>query len=223
MARTVTSTELANKALTLLGTSTILNNIEDADAADAKVLRLHINSAFESALLVYDWSFATGFTEEPMVLLRECPSSGFGFAYQAPKDSLRVRQIAQKRAFVHDVDQYVEDIEQYREFIGPNGIEIHCDLADAHAEFTRNIAVESAYPNSFARIAAAYLALDAGSGIITDNFAKIKRELKSDIKLWINRAIAEDLTNRSAKIRPVSPFIRSRFPDYRFYGQGDSY
>lgn len=216
MALTVTKTALANKALTLLGSSVVLNSLDDSKTSQAKVLRLHIDSSFESALLAHDWSFATGFTEEPMVVLRECPSSGYAFAYQAPFNSLRIRQVALKGEFVHHTDQYVEDVIQYQEFIGDNGPEVHTNLPYAYAEFTKNISIESSYPSSFTRIASAYLARDAGPGIITDNYAKIERRLEANIKVWINRAIAEDLISRAAKVRPVSPFIRARRPDYGY-------
>ena len=222
MALRVTKTELANKAQTLLGNSTIITDLDSSNTAVAATLRLHIDSAFQSALLVYDWSFATGFTEGPMVVLRECPSSGYAFAYQTPVDSLRIRQLAQKGGYVHHTDQYVEDIEQYQEFVGDHGNEVHCNLANAYATYTKNISIESSYPASFSRIAAAYLALDAGPAIITDNFAKIQRQLDSNIKVWVNRAIAEDKVSRSPKVRPVSPFIRVRQPDFgslQFNGQ----
>ena len=210
MARIVKKTELANKALSLLGEKVILNNIDDAKSASAGTLNLHLESAFESALLVHDWSFATGFTDGPMTVVREEPTSGFQFAYQYPKDALRIRQLASQGQIVHHVDQYVEDTIQFREILNNGVKEIHTNLPYATCEFTRNISIESAYPASFARIASAYLALDAGPGIISDNFAKVQRRLDANINKWIQQAIAEDILTRSAKIRPPSPFITVR-------------
>lgn len=210
MALTVTKTELANKALTLLGESTVLNNIEDADDAAAKTLNLHMDSAFRSALVTYEWSFATGVTETPMAIIRENPATGYAFAYQPPKDSLRVRRVGVKGSFMDLVDRRPEEEIPFRELIYKGATEIHTNLTDAHCEYTQNISIDSAYPPSFTRIAAAYLALDAGSGIVTNNFAKIQRRLDNNIKIWVNRAVAEDMVTRSAKIRPVSPFIAVR-------------
>lgn len=221
MATPVTKTELANKALSLLGEKTILNNVEETEDASAKVLRLHLTTAFQSALVAYDWSFATGVTDEPMTVLRECPSTGYMFAYDPPKDYLRIRTVGVKGSFKNLVDRRPEELEPFREITRRGLVEIHTDLPEAYCEFTENVTIEGSYPPSFTRIAAAYLAMDAGPGIITDNYAKVKRVLESNIKQWINQAIAEDQLTRSQKIRPVSSFITARSGDW-YYPSYDS-
>ena len=218
-------TRLANLALTILGESAINADIDTANNPGASVIRLHLESSFRSALLVYDWSFATGFTDGAMEVLRERPSSGYGYAYRLPRNALRIRQLAVAGAFVHNVDQYVEDFIPYKIVTNRGVQEVHTDLNNAFAEFTVDLSIDGLYPDSFTRIAAATLALDIAPGIITNNFAKVQNRVMGNIMMWKNQAIAEDKLNESPRIRPVSPFIRRRFEGgqadnpYRYCGQ----
>ncbi len=204
-------TRFANLALSILGDSTVISDLDTANSSAATVIRLHLPSAFQSALLAYDWSFATGFTDDAMEVLRECPSSGYAYAYRMPANALRIRQLAPAGSFVHNVDQYVEDFIPYK-IVNNQGLqEVHTDLKDAFAEYTVDLSLDGIYPDSFARIAAATLALDIAPGVITNNFAKVQNRVMGNIMIWKNQAIAEDKLNESPKMRPVSPFIRRRF------------
>ena len=212
MAILVTKTDVANKALSALAESALKNNINISQSASAKHLLLHFDSAFQSALMVHDWTFATGYTDGPMVLLRDNPSSGYLYAYQYPKDCLVVRQVALEKQFRNNVDLRPEEEIPFKEVPSEDGLmEVHTNLQYAAAEFTRNIPVEGSYPLSFARVAAAYLALDAGPSIITNNFSKVQNRLELNIEKWKQMAVAEDLLRQSKKQRPLSPFLQARF------------
>ena len=212
MAILVTKTDVANKALSALAESALKNNINISQSASAKHLLLHFDSAFQSALMVHDWTFATGYTDGPMVLLRDNPSSGYLYAYQYPKDCLVVRQVALEKQFRNNVDLRPEEEIPFKEVPSEDGLmEVHTNLQYAAAEFTRNIPVEGSYPLSFARVAAAYLALDAGPSIITNNFSKVQNRLERNIEKWKQMAVAEDLLRQSKKQRPLSPFLQARF------------
>ena len=209
MARFITKTNLANKALSLLGQSSVINDIDSSTSPQATTIRLHLEASFQTALLTYDWTFATAFSDK-LKVVDDCPKSGFKYAYSWPMDALRIRDVNLERNYLHNMDRYNEDIVPFRNVWVDGLPQIHTDLSEAVCEYTDDISIEGAFPLSFSRMASATLALDIAPSIITNNFAKVQARLMSNINLWKNQAIAEDKLNESPRIRPISPFIKAR-------------
>lgn len=209
MSRFTNKTTMANKALSLLGQSTVYNDIDTAEQPVANTIRLHIDTAFQTALLCFDWSFATAFSDE-LTVVDECPKSGYQYAYAWPKDALKIRDVNLYRNYTHNMDLYNEDKVPFRNIWIGGQPQLHTNLARAVCEYTIDLSIDGMYPLSFTRMAAATLALDIASSVITNNFAKVQARLMSNINLWKNQAIAEDKLNESPRIRPVSPFIKAR-------------
>ena len=211
MARTFGKTTVANVALNLLGAGKRLTDLDTQDTAEASSLRLFYPLALNSALMKFQWTFAVDYTEGAMPLVEENPRSGYRFAYRTPVDFVVCRQVAPRRAFVHNMDQFVEDFIPYKEVMVDGLTQIHTDLPNAAMEYTTNLGGEDAqYPESFILLFGAVMAKMSGASIITNNFAKIQSKLDSNIKEFEMIAMAEDVLRESPSVRPISPFITTR-------------
>ena len=210
MERSFAKTTVGNIALGLLGESFRLTDLDTQDAAQAQTLRLYYPFALQSSLMMYQWSFAVGYTEELEVIERD-PSSGFAFSYAVPQDFVVTRQLALRGQFLHSQEVAPEDEIPFKEIVTRNVTRIHTDLELACLEYTTDAGGEDAdYPSSFIKLFGAVLADIAAASIITNNFAKIQTKLDANIMKIKNMAIAEDKLRSSRTPYAPSPFIVER-------------
>ena len=78
--------DLINRALIKIGAAPI-QNLNDPQS-QAKIAKLLYGTCMDSLLSSYQWSFATA--QQPLIRLIGRPITDYQFAYQLPKDFLRV-------------------------------------------------------------------------------------------------------------------------------------
>ena len=84
----MTKTEICNRALTLLGESTIISI--DQNTPNAIALRNCYTFALENLLRTYNWNFAV--KRANLAQLVASPEFGYSYAYQLPGDFLRLKK-----------------------------------------------------------------------------------------------------------------------------------
>ncbi|MFK7866503.1 MAG: hypothetical protein AB8B77_03590 [Alphaproteobacteria bacterium] len=82
----LTQLEIVNRALIKIGAAP-LNTLSEPKA-EAKVAQLLFGTKYDSMLSSYGWSFAT--LQRPLIRLISRPITDYKYAYQLPKDFLRV-------------------------------------------------------------------------------------------------------------------------------------
>lgn len=91
-----TKTQIANRALDLLGQSSVLTDLDTDTSTAGKALRRHYDEARKAVLQAYPWNFATKRASLPALSERPAWPSG-GYYYSFPADCLAMRGIENER------------------------------------------------------------------------------------------------------------------------------
>lgn len=94
-------TEIANRALTKLGTARILTITDDVKAA--RELNSMWDIVLDAELRANIWNFATARTS--LAALSTTPSWGYAYEYQLPTGCLRLLQVGEYY-YIHDLSDY---------------------------------------------------------------------------------------------------------------------
>lgn len=86
-----TETAVANAALSLIGISTPLTDIDNDDSGNARTVRLHFASVRDALLRRYPWNFAEKY--DTLTALPSAPKFNYSYAYNMPSDCLRVLEV----------------------------------------------------------------------------------------------------------------------------------
>lgn len=202
-------TDIANLALGYCAVSLTVSDIDTDNSTQAKIIRRNFQTSLETYLEVHPWGFATQY--QAMALIEENPSSGYDYSYARPADALTIRQVAKEDCFVNDFEQYEQHKIPFKEMYSGSGVRIHTDLKDAHCEYTTKIQDTYDFPSHFARGLAAQIAMDIAPQLITNNYAKIKQTLLSDLDRIMTKGISDDLGKQPRKKDPISPFQAARY------------
>lgn len=203
----LTKTETANLTLGKLGHSHVIANIETDVTTVGKILRRQFPTAFNSILSHHRWSFATEF--KPLNLVQENPSPVWGYAYAAPADTHMLRRIEPQNFFIHE-NLYRKMQNKWIEVYTDAGLVYYSNVPFAWAEITRAIDPLGPWPEHFARATACQWALDSAPSLITNNFARIRASLTSELRNEITQQIALDLSNNPEPDDAESPFLAAR-------------
>lgn len=91
-----TKTQIANRALDLLGQSSVLTDLDTDTSTAGKALRRHYDEARKAVLQAYPWNFAT--KRASLSALPERPAwPAGGYYYSFPADCLAMRGIEDER------------------------------------------------------------------------------------------------------------------------------
>lgn len=204
----LTKTEVANLALGYLGVSLTISDIDTDNSNQAKIVRRNLGTSLKESLEKHPWTFATKY--QALTLFENAPSSGYAYSYSVPADCLIVREIAAEKAFINDYELYEQYKIRWQEVYSSSGVKIHTDLGNAFAKYTVNINSDFGFPTHFGRYWAAQLAEDIASSLITNNYAKVKSMLMSELSQRKSSAIADDMGRQPRPLDPPSPFVSIR-------------
>lgn len=146
------STEILNIALIQLGTSKQIGNLALSKENEAKVGRTMFPIARDEVLRDLNWPFASVF--EPLQLIRENPTTEWGFQYSYPVKCLFFRRIGSGNR--NDNLQSLVPYKIFRD--ADNGKSIYTDMRNACAEYTFKMEDEEDYDQDFSMAIAYKLA-----------------------------------------------------------------
>lgn len=86
-----TKVSICNMALSLLGSKSTIQNIDDDTSTEARVCKTHYDQALETCLSYADWSFAT--KTATSALMSADPPGDWAYAYAYPADCIRLTEI----------------------------------------------------------------------------------------------------------------------------------
>lgn len=179
--------EIANVALTLLGSSRVLSIDDDVKAA--REIKAVFNISRDALLAGYDWSFAK--TRTQLSALASAPPFGFGLQYQLPVDCLRVVMVGDHYAGVDLTDYRGSPTEEFTF----EGRTILTDLgAPLSLVYIKRVTDTAQFQSNFAKAFGAQLAVDVCEALTQSETkrARAEAQLNKEIGLAI-RANAIEL------------------------------
>lgn len=196
-------TDMAQMALSHLGSGKTISNIETEQSDEARALRTFQDTALEHVLRAVPWSFATQIEE--LALVEEDPNDEWAYSYRYPTDALMIRKI-QSGLRTDSRQSRVP----YRIAQDDSGRVIFTDIEDAIAEVTVNETDSSLYPADFVLAFTYYWAFLVAPRVTKGDPFKLKNEMFELYKLHISYAFANSM-NEDQPDQPVeSEFIRTR-------------
>lgn len=205
----LSKTDVANLALGYMAVSASIVDLDTDNFSYSKILRRFFQTAINTFLEKHPWNIASKNAE--LALIQENPGSGYAFEYAFPADALVIREVAPELQFNKEYEQYEYEKLNFEERLSGSSMTIHTDLKNAFVEYTRKLPLDQAFPEYFGRGLAAQWAKECANQIITNNYAKVKDVLMSDLDNKISEAIAVDISRSPRKKDPLSPFITARF------------
>jgi len=201
-------TDIANMALGRLGISSTITDLESDISTEAQILKRHFRLSLDYLLEQHQWNFA----RKTIALSKQFdnPEPSWAFSYNMPADCLVIRQIAYNGNFIQSVEMHPGDKIPFTEVVVGGVPLIYTNLSNAHAEYTRRIEENGAFPNHFGRALSAQLSMDIAPSLITSNYVKIKASLNEDAFNDVAAGIADDLARQPQFTEADSPFIKAR-------------
>jgi len=190
-------------ALSHLGVSQEVADIETENSQEAIALRRTKTTALEMTLMSAPWPFATA--EADLTLVGEDPTDEWGYNYIYPPDCLSFRKIKSG----HTTDVRSVRI-PFRIVHGTNATEIYTNMEDAVGEYTVNVTNTNRMPVDF-KLALSYMwaALSAAKLTGGDPY-KLKNDMFSLANQTINKAKARMLNEQQDDVEPDTEYLTSR-------------
>jgi hypothetical protein len=182
-------TEIANLAITLLGTGKRIGNLTTENSPEANAVNVFFTTARDKAFEDFPWPFATRFVA--LALIEEDPTTEWNYSYGYPSTAVTFRRIL---SGVRN-DSHQSKV-RYRIVYGTSAREIYTDEENAVAEFTFRVTDTGRFPPSFV-LAFAYKLAELIAPALTggdpfDRETKMKNKYHEAIsEAWANAANEE--------------------------------
>lgn len=200
--------DIANLALSKLGTSLYISDYTSDPSNQAKIIRRHFQMSLDWLLEKHPWNFATKYAA--LFQVSEDADQPFRYLYSVPSDLLIIREIAAKDQFIA-VERYEDyKIRWEQVYDGSGAIRVRTNLPNAWARYTVKLSDSFNFPSHFGRALAAQLAMEIAPSLITNNFPKVKQTIASELKSEVESGIAEDLGRQPLRQESHSPFVLAR-------------
>lgn len=197
------STEICNIAISHLGVSKEIADVDTEQSQEASACRRFYDDALKLLFRNFSWGFATKIAA--LALLEEDPNEEWLFSYAYPTDCARINKIQSGTVF----DTRGSRID-YR--LANNGSQriIFTNQEDATAEYVELTEDDNLYPVDF-KLAFSYLlaALIAPRVTKGDPF-KLKTEMFEKFNKMLSEAKANGLNEEQWPQEPDGEFLRSR-------------
>lgn len=139
----ITTQWLANQALSRIGVSKRIKNVNTDQTVEADTVRLHIKQDVEATLRAFPWPFATSYANLTLVAGSEASpvNKDWTYSYRAPSDLVAARRLVSQLGLKRSADP---DPPQFRLGGDTTGRLIYADLAASadtplQLEYTRRI------------------------------------------------------------------------------------
>lgn len=143
--------EIANLALTALGTKLITSFLDES--VEAQLSKLHYPTARDAALEEREWTFAV--KRATLASLQALPEWGYAFAHQVPADTIRlieVRDTFPRRFYSNETSNRLRWVRE--------GNTILSDTGTVFARYLARVEDPNIYSPAFVKVVAARLAMD---------------------------------------------------------------
>lgn len=199
----MTKTEICNLALTHIGSSVDIANVETERSAEAMAFRKCFDIVMDMTLRDYAWSFAT--RVQPLSLVSTNPNDEWNFAYRYPVDCVQDRRI--QSGIRNDNRQ---SRIPYSLFTDSSGILIYTDQPEAVLEYTGKEPDVSKWPPDAAMALSLRLAVYVSSTITGGDPFGVGNRAMQMYMFEISKAKASSANSGQAEQEPESEFIRVR-------------
>lgn len=200
---TIFNTEIGNLALSHLGMSHTVTDLENEQSIEAKVLRRFYEPAMNTCLRDFPWPFATGFFA--LGLVEEQPNEDWGYSYRYPSECLHVRRIlGQSRNDTRNTRV------PYKIGSDNQGKLIYTDQQDAEIELTKPITDSTIMTDDFKMAFSFLLAHYAAPSITKGDPNKLGARAKDNYLEEISSAKSAAVNEEQVDNLPESEFVRGR-------------
>lgn len=197
------STEIANLALSDLGTGAEIAVLETENSTEAEVMRRFYPLSVQVTLRDFPWSFANAYAT--LALVSEDPNDEWGYAYRYPSDCVLLKKILS--GVRNDTRKTKVPYEIGKD---ASGMLIYTDKALAQVKYTALVTDPSKFPPDFKLAVAHRLAAYAASRLCgEDPFKQGPRAMELYL-FEISTAKASNSNEQQDEEEPDSEFINSR-------------
>lgn len=196
-------TEIANIAISNLGTGKDIANLTTEDSEEANAVRRFFNTSRGEVLRDFPWPFATEF--RALGLITEDPTDEWRYSYGYPSDALRLIRILS--GIRNDSRQ---SMASYKIVHGSSGKEIYTDQEDAEAEVTLQVTDTQRYPSDFVMALSYKLAYRIAPRLTRGDPFKLQERMFHLYQMEIVKAQASAINEQQRDEPQDSEFIRTR-------------
>lgn len=198
-----TPTEIANLALSHLGTGKEIQNLETEKSNEANACRRYYELARDTTLRDFPWSFANKTATLPLV--EEDPTDEWAFSYRYPTDCTHMRKILSSQR--NDTRQTRVPFEIASD---DQGKLIYTDEADAQVKYTAKVTDSERFTPDFTLAFSFRLAAYIAPRITgADPFRMGERAVRLYL-FEIRKAEAADVNEQQDEEEPEAEQIRAR-------------
>lgn len=197
-------TSIANAALRLLKSTSVISDLRTDQNKLAKDMRAWYDEVLEFLLGDHSWRFASKTAE--LALVEEEPNDEWGFSYREPSDCLRRRRIQNGLR----EEQETEDTKvPFAVSSDDDGVLIFTDQEDAFLDYTGRVANPSLLPSDFTLAFEGLLAFFAEPSVFGTEPGLAQRAYQI-YEYFIEKAKAEDAKSTVFGPDPLSSIERAR-------------
>lgn len=194
---------IINIALSHLGISKEIANLETEKSSEASAARRFYNVALEVTLRDFPWPFATRFA--PLALIETSPNNEWGYSYRYPTDCLSIKRILS--GIRNDT---IQSRVPYRIVSDISGLLIYTDQESAEIEYILRATNPQFYSSDFIMAFSYYLGHLMAPRITGGDQFKLGDKALQLYLLEISRAVSRATNEEQAEEPPDSEFITAR-------------
>ena len=196
-------TEICNLALSHLGHSKEIGNVDTEASAWASACRRFYDIARDTAQRDFDWPFATKIAS--LGLLEEEPNDEWNYSYQYPSDCIKVRRI------LSGIRLDTRDSQiPYKIANGDTGRIIFSDQATAQIEYTVKITNPGHWSEDFTLALSYRLAMFIAPRVTRGDPFNLRQAAETEYMKILSDALANAFNEEQQDKQPESEFIRAR-------------
>jgi hypothetical protein len=194
---------IVNLALSHLGISKEIANIETEKSIEAETARRFYDTALEATLRDFPWPFAGRFAN--LGLVEETPTTEWNYSYRYPSDALYLRRIL---SGIRNDNRQARV--PYKILSDSSGLLLYTDQETAEIEYTVRATDPQFYPSDFVVAFSFYLAHLMAPRVTGGDQFKLGDRAQQNYLLEISRAVSRSSNEQQDEEEPQSEFIRAR-------------
>lgn len=197
------STEIANLALSHLGSGKEISNLETERSDEASAMRRYYSIALSTALKDYPYSFCN--VIETLALVEESPNDEWAYSYRYPTDCLKPIRILS--GFRNDSRQTRIP---YKIGKDASGKLIYTDQSEAELEYTQRVTDPSKFPDDFIMALSFLIAALAAPRICGEDPYKLGDRALKLYQHYKGKADSHDVNDQQQEEPPEAQWITDR-------------
>ena len=210
------NTEIANLALSHVGTGAEIANLETENSQEANAVRRFYDNALDTVLSEFPWPFTIKFLV--LALVQKDPTAEWKFSYTYPPDCLNIQRI------LSGIRNEARDNHiPYRLAFGTSSTVIFTDMEDPCLEFVSRVTDVIRYPANFARALSYQLAYLIAPRLTSGDPFKLQEKTLALYYQEISVARARAINEEQPELQPDAEHIREREQGTGNSLRGDSF